>query len=273
MLSAAANPTHVLTPRDVDLDMASRSIRWRKSADCKTCGGSGTFRWYSPGSRDLASVDEWKCLCDEQTVLHWWMAVRGINHTPQTWAWADVAASLTPRATVIAGEVLDNPTRFLSGSPGLFITSPVGSGKTFVATLLLKHFLHVGRSGCYRGINSLIETLANWRDQEALAFVRKMVFPADVLVIDDLGSEKQKDLVVNPALDEILSFRQDSGLFTIILSEFTPSDIESRYARKTQLAISEMEPLVLPHDNWHHRWAESMSIESRNGLSRPVVFG
>lgn len=81
---------------------------------------------------------------------------------------------------------------------GLFIQGSNGSGKSFIATLILKHALCKGYSGYFILMSDLVNaSFAALRDDDVRRDLEKLVVQTDFLVIDEIdkGFQDQNDNV------------------------------------------------------------------------------
>lgn len=79
---------------------------------------------------------------------------------------------------------------------GLFLQGTNGSGKSFIATLILKHALRKGHSGYFILMSDLINaTFEALREPEVRKDLEKLVVQTDFLVIDEIdkGFQDQND--------------------------------------------------------------------------------
>jgi DNA replication protein DnaC len=87
----------------------------------------------------------------------------------------------------------------LDGGRGLWFDGPVGTGKTSLAILVAKAAKAAGRSYAVYPVPRLLAEIKRTFDRDAsdnyLAFFRRLC-SVDVLVLDDLGAEKQTEWVL-----------------------------------------------------------------------------
>lgn len=269
------NPPHVLTPRDSELQRIRGDLGgWTTVARCRTCSGTGSFRWFEPVSRDVdTGIVDWECSCEEQTILFWWLTAHGLPAVSHTWAWADLFGLSAP-ATKWASRVISDPAVAMSTGEGVLLTGAHGTGKTALAALVLKEFLRVGRTGQFIRATTLVEGLLNWRNQETISWINERVLTADILVIDDLGDERvTKEDAAASVVSEALISRQDRNLVTIVTSKLSAANIGDRYGQVARMAMEEMTHVTDVGEPWHQRWFAARQQRSALGLSAPVVFG
>ncbi len=75
---------------------------------------------------------------------------------------------------------------------GLFIQGSNGSGKSFIATLILKHALRKGYSGYFILMSDLINaSFASLRDEDVRSDLERLVVQTDFLIIDEIDKSFQ----------------------------------------------------------------------------------
>lgn len=115
----------------------------------------------------------------------------------------------------------------------LFFYGETGLGKTFLSSCIVKEAIDNGYSVIYETIFRILEA------GEALKFNKPIrnpidyqaLFEADLLVIDDLGTE-QANSFTNSELFNIINSRIMSGKRMVISSNLEPSMISSKYSER-----------------------------------------
>ncbi|KAB3530202.1 DNA replication protein DnaC [Alkaliphilus pronyensis] len=111
----------------------------------------------------------------------------------------------------------------------LLFFGPTGLGKTFLANCIAKALLDRGKIVIYQTAFKIFEILEDIRfhnKQEKDKY--NMLFSADLLIIDDLGTEVTNTFT-NSELFNIINSRLHSGKKTIISTNLTPKDFGLRY--------------------------------------------
>lgn len=147
-------------------------------------------------------------------------------------------------------EHIEQAARWLTDpkTPGLYIAGNVGNGKTTLLNAIIQT-INVqtnelprdakGKNAWVFRINSsrLVE-VAKKSDEELGEWIRR-----PMLAIDDLGSEestvKTYGNVLNPAV-ELLSYRYEYQLFTIVTTNLKPDDIRKVYGDRIADRLNEM---------------------------------
>lgn len=113
----------------------------------------------------------------------------------------------------------------------LFMTGGTGLGKTHLSSAIAHELINKGVSVCYVTAPELFERLESVRFGREDAQDTKEFDEADLLIIDDLGSEVITSFTVS-ALFSIVNGRINAGRSMIISTNFSPADIEKNYNDK-----------------------------------------
>ena len=123
----------------------------------------------------------------------------------------------------------------------LFFYGTVGTGKSFLSGCIASELLQTGHSVIYFSASGLFDTLARYtfdaRAKEALSGFYEDIYNCDLLIIDDLGTERNTDFVVSQLFvclnDRILNRKS-----TIISTNLTLEEIKTNYTERTFSRIS-----------------------------------
>lgn len=280
-------PDGIRTLKDVESD-------WLRSFDanvvssvrhCKTCGGKRTFKWR------VREGDGWKqvmfeCPCEEQLVLHRYLAFSGIELAYQRLGWDDLVGC-DPQAVATVNAWLDNADANIRAGVGLLLRGGFGTGKTLLSQLAFKRLLAEGFEGWSVPFHRMVSTLMDsWSSPQAQRDFYSRCMNAPILVMDDLGQEAKRRFAAKEgerkvssstaefAIDMILRHRGAAALPTIITTNFTVDQIAQHYGPniKSLLTGSFRDCPFGGTDFRPFAGAERVE-EAAQGLTRPLVIG
>lgn len=272
-------PDGVRTLRDDELARLRRfhpSLQ-RSLAECRTCLGNRVFRWYAEPDRPLSTgtVVDYECDCARQLRLSYWLMWHNIGVQQARWCWGDAEYVPEPVHRSVQ-EYAERVQAYAARGLGLFLYGTGnGTGKTLIATLLLKRFIAQGLSGYWTTFNQLIDSYtATWRDAEERDWFERNVRNTQVLVLDDIGKEAAgRKNTVDAAIDSLLRTRVQNGLVTIATSNYSPLDQRwnERYTRALGSLFAESCIPVEFGDgkDWRDDATQRTLQELRAGLTRP----
>jgi DNA replication protein DnaC len=129
----------------------------------------------------------------------------------------------------------------LDAGRGLWFDGPVGTGKTSLAILVAKAAKEAGRSYAVYPVPRLLAEIKRTFDRDAsdtyLGFFRRLC-TVDVLVLDDLGAEKQTEWVLEQ-LYSIVNERWQDRRSIVVTTNIPDADPEAP-ARMLQASVREL---------------------------------
>lgn len=116
----------------------------------------------------------------------------------------------------------------------LLFTGRTGLGKTFLLNCLAKAITDKGYTVLQTTAYRLFEQLfrSTLRDQENSAYLLKHLFDVDVLIIDDLGTETQRNNFTVESFFNILNERCLSHRHTFLSTNLGLSELRERYSER-----------------------------------------
>lgn len=124
-----------------------------------------------------------------------------------------------------------------SGGRGLFISGPVGSGKTYAASAIARAFITAGYRVVFTtSLKMLDEIRASYERQREGGIGRYA--RCDVLFIDDIGKENANAWALT-TLFQVVNDRYDSMLPTIYTSQYTLESLVGRMSRSGERESAE----------------------------------
>lgn len=127
---------------------------------------------------------------------------------------------------------------------GLYITGPVGSGKTFLACCIANALLEGGREVLFLVVPDLLDEIkatydyqqqTAYSEQDLLDTARKV----ELLILDDLGAHNYTEWVRNK-IYSIINYRVNHQLPTIITSNISLEDLDNFLGERTTSRIFQM---------------------------------
>lgn len=141
--------------------------------------------------------------------------------------------SVSPRAHMekVLGKVksfvenFDNPD-----ADNMIFSGRTGTGKTFMANCVMASLLDSGKEVLFMPAGSLFKPFAVYDndEKEDMRDLKDMIYGCDLLIIDDLGSEKMTSARYSEFID-ILNTRAQAGRKNIITTNLTPKNIRDTY--------------------------------------------
>ena len=185
---------------------------------CPTCGKDGKFNW-----RGITYI----CDCAQQLQLYKLYLSSGIGAPYQRLGWKDYQGD--PELVQVLRKYVEDHEQYIASGEGLFFQGPVGTGKTMLATLVLKDLLKEGYSVYAKTFSQAIDMFtAGWYDDEERKYFHKKFVASQILLLDDIGRE-HKTRLSESTFDSILRTRVQEGRPTLITTNMTIDEMESGY--------------------------------------------
>lgn len=200
-----------------------------------------------PVCRDTGWVGSESCACRRRLIAQrffsssaLWNQTRAETFDRFSLEWYDDKKPLPAFENRTARQVMEANLRAARGfadgfgkrGGNLMLVGPTGTGKTFMAGCIARELLEQGYSVQYvtaKECFDIIEAIAFDREKKDLSF-EEQLRTADLLIIDDLGTEFTSRTLAQSALYTILNERLLSGRSTIISSNMDINDIKQRYS-------------------------------------------
>jgi DNA replication protein DnaC len=225
--------------QDEYAEMARRNLK--VSMACPTCKGTGKFVW-NEEEHDCEQDYDQTCI-QKKLFLRYELA--NVPRRFQRLDWSDFVNQPEAKATI--EDYIEHSENALALGVGLYIFSPgLGTGKTFLATHILKEFVKQGHKGYYVAFFDILDLYR--REPEDRAFIEQKLLSSPIIVIDDVvaptASQKQADHYRN-TLERIVRHRAHNDLPTIITSNLTSERLDEEYDRIFSLMSDSLLPLEL----------------------------
>ncbi|MBQ2446384.1 MAG: ATP-binding protein [Oscillospiraceae bacterium] len=131
-------------------------------------------------------------------------------------------------------------------SGNLFFTGPTGLGKTYLSACIARTVADRGYSVIYQSAITLFAEFEQEKfavSQEESRGLTKKYLTADLLIIDDLGSEMTTQFTIS-ALHHIINTRLTENRATIISTNILDTSLEQRYSPQIASRISGMYRII-----------------------------
>jgi DNA replication protein DnaC len=204
--------------------MHKNSLPGSSYKDCLTCRGEKEFKARYKG-REIVTVT---CNCREQWMLSRHLSAAGIGMAYQRYSWNDVVG-VSPTVIDSIQVYLENMSDFVDQGVGYILWSPrTGTGKTLLASLILKEALAQGYSGYFTSFSEMLDLYtAGWSDGETRRWFSHRIQNVDFLVVDEIGKENgNRQNVVDELLDRVIRSRVANNRPIVIPTNLSPSRTE-----------------------------------------------
>ena len=154
----------------------------------------------------------------------------------------DDSPSRTELKQFVEGYVNDIVKNFES-CKGLYMYGSNGVGKSFISSLILKEaYRH--RYSCHRisfveycSVYTRVWDANNLEDRESLEAELYEYKATEFLVIEEIGKGVENSVTV-PILEDLLRYREDKGLVTIIATNLSPATMKEQYGKSIYSLIT-----------------------------------
>lgn len=243
----------------------------RTIENCVTCKGRKEFRWYDDGGQIVL----YDCPCADQYVLSRYLWHCGVPILYQRMSWRDLTR-LHSEAAEKVSEYLAMLEGAVDAGIGITFTGPPGTGKSLLSHLVMKDVIARGYDGYATTFSEMIDRFAEgWSSREQSQWFKARLRDAQVLLIDDLGREKNKGIgtVGENMLETVIRHRVACQLPTFITSNENADQIHSIYGVNTTSLLKECSTIieVLGTDSRSAAYDDKLA-EQRLNLTRPVML-
>lgn len=232
---------------------------------CPTCQNKREFTWQG-SSHD--------CVCTEQKRLLLRYLHAGIGLTYQRLSWEDLTFQQGNPALKPVEDYLERVEDYIDRGKGLFITGPVGTGKTLLGHLVLKELVKKGVNCYATTFSQTVEAFtAGWNSAEEKARFAKRFMQSKVLLLDDLGKEfRRSNALQQTTFDHILRTRVQNSRPTILTTNMSPAEVHSGYgAAVLSLLVEQSIEVPLTGADFRPKAQERDLAELARGERRPIV--
>lgn len=224
------NIEHAILPDD-EAQRLYRRFPELRDGPCPTCRDTGHYRWEG---RD----HDCNCRLQRQLAKHYSMSGIGVRY--QRLDWSDFVGDDSSLDQV--SEYVLNHDKMLRRGMGLLLVGPLGVGKTFLATMVLKELIKRGHNCWSTTFANTIEAFtATWGNQEEKQwFARKFMY-SQVLLLDDLGRDlRTGNNLPQSTFDSILRTRVQEGRTTLLTTNMSVRELENGYGSAVLSLLKEV---------------------------------
>ncbi len=204
------------------------------------------MKYDCPLCKDTGYVDGVKCACFKQRVIEKLYAQSNIRKLTESANFEIMSEQY------YSGEDLDRfrgavktskefIKNFESSYPNLCFYGTVGTGKSFLSVCIAKEILDVGHSVLYFSAVSLFSLLQantfDFKKAEELSAMYDDLYNTDLLIIDDLGTERITNTSV-PQLFSCINERLLRNKSTIITTNLSLEDVKAMYSERVSSRIA-----------------------------------
>ncbi len=235
---------------------------------CKTCNGDGTFKFWNREAYG-EEVVTYMCPCIDQWILGALFGAADIPESLGRLGRKDV--EIPVGAADLIQPWLNDVQGYSHRGEVLILQGDHQTGKTFLATLIMRAFLSEGYSALRISANDIRSMKIEGFDHpEQKANFHRRVVNTDLLVIDELGSsvEGATDFLAD-TLREVVVKRHGDERPTILISPKEPAFISSLRSLENMLSIFPVLPLSEAKMN-KRREEENKEIAMK--IRRPLVL-
>ena len=139
----------------------------------------------------------------------------------------------------------DFPSKFHYGL-GLTFSGPVGTGKTFAMTCVLKELIKQGRDVYTISFEEMINTWASaWQDAETKRQLEEKLKSVEVLGLDEVKLDNRSESFLASGLESIVRHRTSNLLPTLITTNMTAPTLDSVFVKTASLLAARNEFIEL----------------------------
>ena len=139
--------------------------------------------------------------------------------------------------------LMDYAQNFTKNSHGLFMVGKTGLGKTFLSSCIANELLKKGFSVAFDSIQNYLRDIEKEHFGKADGDTLETLLNADLVILDDLGSEFSSSFN-NSVIYNIINSRSNAGMPTIVSTNLSLDELKSRYDdRITSRLMGSLHPI------------------------------
>lgn len=202
-----------------------------RDGPCPTCRGTGHYRW-------VGQQHECNCRLQRQLAKHYSMSGIGVKY--QRLDWSDFVGD--ENALQQVSDYVLGHDRMIRGGMGLLLHGPLGTGKTFLANMVLKELIRRGYNCWATTFANTIEAFtATWGNKDEKQWFARRFMYSQILLLDDLGRDlRTGNNLPQSTFDSILRTRVQDGRTTLITTNMTMRELETGYGAASLSMLREV---------------------------------
>ena len=195
-------------------------IRPELKEGCPTCEGNSTYRWQG---------QDHDCDCQRQLQLAKHYTAAGIGKDFQRLSLDDWHGDEQIRQEV--EHYLEHWKGYVDLGRGIIFYGDYGTGKTFLANMILKYLVREGVRCYATTFSDMIEEFtATWGDKTKKQWFQDTFMYTGVLLLDELGREgRSSHNLPQSTFDRILRNRVQNARPTLLTTNIKPDDLDLGY--------------------------------------------
>lgn len=150
--------------------------------------------------------------------------------------------TMREQMTAVLNYCADYVENFSLSSPSLFFTGGTGLGKTFLSSCITKALTQKGFNVVFDTMQNILRLLENEQFNNTGTNTSEVLFNADLVILDDLGSEFLNNFT-SSAIYSIINDRINSGKPMIISTNFNNIELSQKYNERIISRISSFNPI------------------------------
>lgn len=245
-----------------DEDLARLEARYPRIQECPTCEGTGSYIFHS---------EIHPCDCMGQKQLHKQYLNAGIGTTYQRLDFPDYEGDKEVLKFLL--RYIEGYERYASRGIGLLLTGSFGTGKSFLASLILKEFVKQGYRCFSTTFAQTIDMLtAGWKSNDDRRYFQRRFVDSEILLLDDVGRElRSKSNLTEATFDTILRTRVQEGRPTFITTNMSPEELGDGYGSAVLSLLKEHSIVCeMSGEDFRSQSNARTLKEIRDGETRPI---
>lgn len=254
-----------LRQRKIDDRTYDRIVEFYPVTDkCPTCGNRGRYN---------LDFETFICDCEIQKLLQRYYFASNIGREYHDICLKDFDGPDTDSVVPLVREFIDNFDHNFHFGLGLTFTGPLGTGKTFAMTCVLKELIKRGEDVYFITFEELINIWGkSWHDDEARRTLEKRLKSADVLGLDELRTDPRnlQGFLAN-GLDSVIRHRTSNLLPTLVTTNMKKEEELDQFGKVYSLLAAKNTRVSTQGHDRRMREVRQRNFElAKRGERRPV---